>query len=250
MEIQGAGGVRLRGWMFRGGGARRGTVIYLHGSADNRTSGLHVAERYAARGFDVLLYDSRAHGESDGDSCTYGYYEKDDLRRAMDDVQVRPIVVIGVSLGGAVALQAAAVDQRISTVVAVSTFSDLRTVATERAPSFASKENIEQAFRLAETTAHFRVDDVSPVAIAKDIPVPVLLIHGQNDRETPPAHSQRVFAALRGPKRLIVVPGGATTTHCAQTCGTPSTHGSIASFLRAEADRHGRAKSWASRSTQ
>jgi dipeptidyl aminopeptidase/acylaminoacyl peptidase len=51
------------------------------------------------------------------------------------------------------------------------------------------------------------VDDVSPVAIAKDIPVPVLLIHGQNDRETPPTHSQRVFAALRGPKRLMLVPG-------------------------------------------
>jgi uncharacterized protein len=193
--------------MFRAAGARRGTVIYLHGSADNRASGLYVAERYTARGFDVLLYDSRAHGESDGDSCTYGYYEKDDLRRAIDGVQLKPVVVIGVSLGGAVALQAAAVDPRIATVVAVATFSDLRTVATERAPSFASNRNIEDAFRLAETTAHFRVDAVSPVAIAKDISVPVLLIHGQDDRETPPAHSQRVFAALRGPKRLILVPG-------------------------------------------
>ena len=105
------------------------------------------------------------------------------------------------------ALQTAAIDSRIATVVAVSTFSDLRTVARERAPSFASNANIEQAFRLAETMAHFRVDDVSPVAIAKDISIPVLLIHGQNDRETPPAHSQRVFAALRGPKRLILVPG-------------------------------------------
>jgi pimeloyl-ACP methyl ester carboxylesterase len=207
VEIQGAEGVRLRGWMFRGAGVRRGTLIYLHGSADNRTSGLYVAERYTARGFDVLLYDSRAHGESDGDSCTYGYYEEDDLRRAIDGVQLKPVVVIGVSLGGAVALQAAAVDPRIATVVAVATFSDLRTVATERAPSFASSRNIEDAFRLAETTAHFRVDAVSPVAIAKDISVPVLLIHGQDDRETPPAHSQRVFAALRGPKRLILVPG-------------------------------------------
>lgn len=193
--------------MFRGAGVSRGTVIYLHGSADNRTSGLYVAERYTARGFDVLLYDSRAHGESDGDSCTYGYYEKDDLRRAIDGVQKKPVVVIGVSLGGAVALQAAALDPRIATVVAVATFSDLRTVATERAPGFASEKNIDQALRLAESMAHFRVDDVSPVAIAKNIPVPVLLIHGENDHETLPAHSQRVFAALRGPKRLILVPG-------------------------------------------
>jgi pimeloyl-ACP methyl ester carboxylesterase len=89
----------------------------------------------------------------------------------------------------------------------VSTFSDLRTVATERAPRIASAEEIEAAFRLAETTAHFRVGDVSPVASAREITMPVLLVHGEDDRDTPPAHSRRVFAALQGPKRLMMVPG-------------------------------------------
>ena len=158
-------------------------------------------------GFDVIVYDSRAHGESEGDACTYGYYEKQDLRRVIDTASLEPVVVIGVSLGAAVALQAAAIDARIATVVAISTFSDLRTVAMERAPSFASKEEIEAAFRLAESTAHFRVADVSPAASAPAIGVPVLLVHGQADRETRPAHSQRVFAALGGPKRLLLVPG-------------------------------------------
>ena len=200
-------GVTVRGWRFRSSGPRRGTVIYLHGSADNRTSGLFAAEHYTPRGYDVVVYDSRAHGESDGEACTYGYYEKEDLRRVIDAVAPGPVALIGVSLGGAVALQAAAIDPRITTVVAISTFSDLRTVATERAPSFASSDEIEAAFRLAERTASFRVDEVSPVAAAARIAVPVLLVHGQDDRETPAAHSQRVFAALRGPKRLILVPG-------------------------------------------
>ncbi len=206
LEIE-SGGVKLRGWRFPHAGPARGTVIYLHGSADNRTSGLFVAEHFTRRGYDVVVYDSRAHGESEGEACTYGYHEKQDLRRVIDSVESGPVAVLGVSLGGAVALQAAAIDARIRCVVAVSTFSDLRTVATERAPRIASPEEIEAAFRLAEATAHFKVDDVSPVASARQIGVPVLLVHGEADRETPPAHSQRVFAALPGPKRLLLVPG-------------------------------------------
>jgi pimeloyl-ACP methyl ester carboxylesterase len=200
-------GLRLKGWLFRGAGVRRGTVIYLHGSADNRTSGISVAERFLGRGFDALAYDSRAHGESEGGACTYGYHEKRDLSRAIDHLPSQPVIAIGVSLGGAVALQAAADDRRIAAVVAVATFSDLRTVAIERAPFVASRGNVESAFRLAEHEARFRVDEASPLAAAPRITAPVFLIHGQGDLETPPAHSQRVFQTLTGPKRLLLVPG-------------------------------------------
>jgi dipeptidyl aminopeptidase/acylaminoacyl peptidase len=48
---------------------------------------------------------------------------------------------------------------------------------------------------------------VSALAAAAKITVPVFLIHGDADVETPPNHSRRVFAALRGPKRLLLVPG-------------------------------------------
>jgi uncharacterized protein len=201
-----SGGLKLKGWLFQGSGVRRGTVVYLHGSADNRASGVYIAERFLQRGFNALAYDSRAHGESEGSACTYGYYEKQDLQKAIDLLDARPVVVLGVSLGGAVALQAAAEDPRIAVVVAVASFSDLRTVAIERAPLIASRANIDAAFRLAEQQAHFGVDEASPLSAAPRIRVPVLLIHGQDDRETPPTHSQRLFAALGSEKRLLLVP--------------------------------------------
>jgi pimeloyl-ACP methyl ester carboxylesterase len=207
VELEGAG-VRLKGWRFRGEGpVRRGTVIYLHGIGDNRGSSLGIADRYVPAGFDVLAYDSRAHGESEGDACTYGVYEKLDLLRVISGVEARPIILIGVSLGAAVALQTAAQTKEVAAVISVSTFSDLRAVANDRAPFFASKHNIEDAFRIAEREARFRVDDASPVAAAPHIAVPVLVIHGTLDRETPPVHSRRVYDSLRGPKRLILVPG-------------------------------------------
>jgi alpha-beta hydrolase superfamily lysophospholipase len=200
-----ADGLTLKGWWFRGPGQRRGTVIYLHGSADNRASGVHIAERYLERGFDALIYDSRAHGESEGNACTYGYYEKKDLSRAIDLLQARPIVVLGVSLGGAVALESAAEDSRIAAIIAVASFSDLRTVVRERAPFVASNADIEAALRLAEDQAHFKVDEASPLWAAGRIRAPVLLVHGEADAETPPAHSQRIFDALHCEKRLLLV---------------------------------------------
>jgi hypothetical protein len=205
VEIAGEG-VVLKGWLFRATGERRGTIVYLHGVADNRASVVGVAQRYVPRGYDVLAYDSRAHGDSSGEACTYGYYEKRDLMKALNFLQAPPVAIIGVSLGAAVAIQTAALDARVASIVSISTFSDLRTVASERAPFFASAANIRDALALAETQGHFVVDEVSPLKAAAHLSIPVLLIHGAEDHETAPAHSERVYKALAGPKRLVLLP--------------------------------------------
>ena len=205
-EFAGAG-VTLKGWRCHAAAPVRGTIVYLHGIADNRSSATGVIQRFVARGFNVIAYDSRAHGDSQGDACTYGFFEKQDLHRVIDTAGPGPVILIGTSLGAAVALQEAADDRRVSAVVAAETFSDLRTVATERAPRFFTAGVIDRAFDVAGAEGHFRVDEVQPQQSAQRITAPVLIIHGAADIETPPAHSQRVYDALRGPKRLILVPG-------------------------------------------
>jgi alpha-beta hydrolase superfamily lysophospholipase len=200
-------GVTLRAWTCPAKGARRGSVVYLHGIADNRGSAAGVLTRFRDRGFDAVAYDSRAHGDSGGSACTYGFYEKRDLHRAIDTLAPGPVVLIGTSLGAAVALQEAADDTRVIAVVAAEPFSDLRTVATERAPFLFGRSAVDKAFQIAEQQAQFKVDEVSPVRAAERIAVPVLLIHGAADVDTPPSHSQRIFEALKGPKRLLLLPG-------------------------------------------
>jgi pimeloyl-ACP methyl ester carboxylesterase len=68
-------------------------------------------------------------------------------------------------------------------------------------------ERLEQAIVRAEARARFRVDDVSPRRSASTLRVPVLLIHGGEDHETPPDHSERIYRELRGARRLLIVPG-------------------------------------------
>ena len=205
-NFQGAG-VRLHGWFCSGSAPRRGSIVILHGVADTRRSVAGLVQRFIVRGLDVVAYDSRAHGESDGEFCTYGFYEKQDLRGVLDMLRPGPTVLLGTSLGAAVALQAAAGDARVTGVVAAEVFSDLRTIARDRTPAFVPDWIVRKAFRVAERRAAFRADEVSPVQAARAIRVPVLLIHGDNDRDTGPDHSQRVLAALSGPKRLVLVDG-------------------------------------------
>ena len=181
-------GVTLRGWHCTATGKRRGTVVYLHGIADNRGSSAGSVDRFTRKGFDVVAYDSRRHGDSGGEVCTYGFLEKRDLRRVVAGLPPGPVVLMGTSLGAAVALQEAAADPRITSVIAAEAFSDLRTVATERAPWFLPPPVVRKAFQVAEQRGGFLVDAVSPMEAARAIRVPVLLIHGADDRETPPAH--------------------------------------------------------------
>ena len=201
--------VTLAGWRCRSArGAARATVIYLHGIADNRDSAVGAIQRFTSSGYDVIAYDSRAHGGSEGDRCTYGFYEKDDLRAVITQIEAAEVIVIGQSLGAAVALQAAAIDSRIRAVVAASTFSDLRTIATERATSvFFPGFAIPWALDRAGQDGRFSVNEASPLRAAASIRAPVFLIHGAEDGDTSPAHSRRVFDALISRKHLKIVPG-------------------------------------------
>jgi uncharacterized protein len=198
-------GVVLRGWRFPAKGPRRGTVIFLHGVADNRQGVIGIADRFTPLGFDVVGYDSRAHGESDGDVCTYGYFERRDLARVLDRV-ASPVALIGHSLGAAVALQAAPNEPRVFAIVAAETFADLRSIVRDRARRLLLPHVMQRAFEVAEERGAFRIDHVSPLRAAAHVAQPVLVVHGAADVETRPDHSRRVYAVLPGPKRLLIVP--------------------------------------------
>lgn len=116
-------GILHQGWIGAAKTAqRRGTVIFLHGIMDNRGSSGKILNHFQQMGFDAVALDLRAHGESGGDVCTFGVLEKRDLSRVIDSLSPGPVVLMGTSLGAAIALQTAAVDNRISAVVAAESF--------------------------------------------------------------------------------------------------------------------------------
>ena len=199
-------GVALQGWFFPAA-APRGTVIFLHGRNQDRSEGVRVAERLVPLGWDVLVYDSRAHGESGGDYSTFGFWERRDLSRAIDFLGADHVVVMGVSMGGAVAIQGAADDPRIAEVISISAYASMRRVVRERLPRLVARFVLSSAFRAAEQLGAMKVDGADTASAARRVTVPTLLLHGEEDGFVPPAHAGEIHAALAGPKELVLVPG-------------------------------------------
>src|SRR5207244_12893906 len=105
-------------------GAR--AVSLLQGCPGHKAGMLPIAAGLAPR-FTVLLLDQRYFGRSEGRLTTLGFRERRDLGRAVDFLAARgfgPVGVFGFSLGGAVALLAAAEDPRIRAAAAYAPFAD------------------------------------------------------------------------------------------------------------------------------
>jgi pimeloyl-ACP methyl ester carboxylesterase len=213
-RFEGEGGISLHGWVFerkpewvgQKPHAPRGWLVYLHGWSSNRFQASWVAKHFCPLGWNVLAYDSRAHGKSGGDHCTYGFYEKHDLRRALDAHGIDEALVFGTSLGASVALQAAPSEPRVRGIIAHAPFVDLRSAIADRSGPV-PKKWIQAGITHAQREARFDVDAVSPLVAAASIRVPVLLVHGSDDPWTPPWHSERILDALAGPKERYLVDG-------------------------------------------
>jgi uncharacterized protein len=203
VTITAAGGVKLAGWLAARPGAP--ALVLLHGYPAEKADLLPLAAALAPR-FTVLLLDQRYFGASGGRATTIGFRERADLRRTIDFLAARgfrEVGVFGLSLGGAVALLAAAEDSRIRAVAAYAPFADLRSLAHElygwlwvlKYPFVALLRGWSLVFFGHDITA------VSPEQAAATITVPVLLVASRADEQIPFAHAERLGRALAGNPR-------------------------------------------------
>lgn len=206
-------GARLAVWRIPGRVPAK-TVLVLHGVRDQRSSMLGVARGFQDAGYEVLLVDLRGHGCSSGRYLTYGVRDSGDLVAVLDALASRASVgVYGPSYGGAAALQLAARERRVHSVVTVSTFSSLRAVVPDYAHRYMGPIAtivpawfLARVYRDAEARAHFRIDEADTARIAQRSHARILLLHGDADEHIPVAHARRLHRALPA-SELVVLRG-------------------------------------------
>ncbi|SDD98953.1 alpha/beta hydrolase [Sporomusa acidovorans] len=213
-------GYRLEGTYLPNPKPTNNTVIFVHGIAGTRLVGLWYVPMYWKAGYNVLVYDSRASGDSGGSSVTWGFYERYDLDQWVDWVeQHNPGGIIGVhgmSMGAATALLHAEMNEathRVRFYIADSAYADLETLLIQQIDATVRLHNpawvkllLWYASLAANWQAGFRFQDVSPVHAVQTVTTPVLYLHGGADALVPPAMCEQLYAATKGDKEKRIFP--------------------------------------------
>lgn len=122
-------GLELRGWYVPS--RNRAAVVLAHGLSQTRVDMLPEARVLKEAGYGVLLFDLRAHGESQGETSTWGDKERLDVQAALEFVRAQPEVdpervgALGFSIGSAAVAEVAAKDPEVRAVVLLSPFNTL-----------------------------------------------------------------------------------------------------------------------------
>ena len=207
-------GIPLRGW-WSPGDSSKPVIIFVHGLNRSRLEMLERAADASRRGYGVLLFDLRNHGDSGRAHTTIGIFETRDVCAASIYVKSkagdRDQILWGVSMGASSAILAAKQCPGFAAIISDSSFLSFRdTVAHHlglifRLPSFPIANLIVAitGYRMG-----FDPDDGDVEAAVRSMKTPVLFIAGGRDRRMPPALAEKMLKeSPSAVKDILLIPG-------------------------------------------
>lgn len=182
-----------------------GTLVVSHGLGGCKEKRSVFAEVFPE--FNIFLFDFRAHHQSGGDYISFGYHEAKDViaaaewaRKATNDQKTNsgkqlPLMIAGVSMGGAAALRAAENnDELCEALIIDSTFSDFVAIAESKFSRFAYPF-VSVVKNMANFLSRSNLDDVKPIKSVKKITQPILFMHSKEDTLIPYSETLKLKAA-------------------------------------------------------
>lgn len=210
-------GFNLNGIYIEGDKNLNRTIIFVHGITVGIPWSLKYIDMFIKRGWNVLMYDQRRHGYSEGKYSTYGFYEKNDLDLWVNWVRNRSgndclIGLHGESMGAATVLQYVQINKYAKFIIADCAYSNLN----ELLKYHLKKQFYLPPFPLLYLTdfrvrrkAKFKFKDVSPIDSIRNVEIPIMFIHGKEDKFVPTYMSEEMYKVKRGIKKLYIAEGAA-----------------------------------------
>jgi pimeloyl-ACP methyl ester carboxylesterase len=197
---------KLYGWQIKGS-PDKPVLILVHGWGRNVGKMLPYIKNLHPKGYGLLVFDSRNHGHSDADDHSSMLKFAEDILASVDYLQkheniTNGIGVIGLSIGGAASVYAAAHDNRIKAVVTVGAFADpveiMRREMTRRhIPYFPF---VWMLFKVIQWKTGKRFSEIAPVNNIARARARFLIIHGDKDEVVPPEQAYKLINAA-GPQK-------------------------------------------------
>ncbi len=206
-------GIKISAHHYRADSLKSKVIIICPGFLMYKESKPFVilSERLANT-FDIITIDFRGHGSSTG-LFTFSAREYLDLRAAVDyaTIHYKFIGVMGFSLGGAAAINEAATNERIDSVMAVSAPTEFERIENR----FIDKNVLIRMLRKFEwrmmkmRPGNILLDKPKPIEkVGKISPRPIIFVHGTSDAIIDVQHSKDLFEKAKEPKRLIIIKEG------------------------------------------
>lgn len=216
VEFKTSNDFTVKGWFVDNEESSR-AVILAPGKGGNKWDVLKEApvKHLYDNDFDVLLFDPRSTGESEGDRYGFGYFESQDIANAVkflkEQKEVTRVGVWGGSAGASAAIIAGLESTGIDAIVADSPYANLKIAASNYGRE--EEDKVMQVFfpfymGVARFSLNFDVyGKTNLVERVHDLEVPLFLIHGLEDRALGPVNSQLIYENAGGPKRMWLVEG-------------------------------------------
>lgn len=193
------------------------SVILCHGFKSSGEVDFCTAfKKYMESGFNVLIIDQRAHGNSDGQYSSMGIMESYDIVAWCKWLEMcfgtgSEIVVHGVDMGAFAAVAAGAnpeMPQNVKCIIADSIYPLIHKVVSDKVKknlSFLSKPAVVIMNAFFRNHIGFDMRDFSLFAIAKDVKIPVLFIHSENDATTPLGTAEFIMKKIPAKTDLVSI---------------------------------------------
>jgi alpha-beta hydrolase superfamily lysophospholipase len=201
-----ADGLPLGGWLVPHGRAR-GNVLFCHGHGRNRGHVAGLLHTFHDLGLSVLAFDFRGHGESPGHTATFGDREVQDvvgaaayLRRRFPG---RPLVIVGVSYGAAVALQSLPRLPGVAGVWSEGSFARMDHLVANQfrlTPAGLRGGLVSLYEALGWLDCGLRGQALNPVESLSGVQVPIYFCHARDDQLIPFAEARALYEHYQGPK--------------------------------------------------
>ena len=188
-------------------------VLISHGYSDNRFGALKYAKMYLDLGFHVIVYDLRGHGENEKTFCTYSIREGKDLDVLIRDSRTRypDVSVFGIhgeSLGAAASVSCLQYGPQVDFAVSDCAFSEILSVMKGVMRAAGHSEKLVEAASIFDKIWYgYMPDEMRPIDALKENKIPMLFLHGEQDKLVVPEHSEKLSRETQGYRELYLIPG-------------------------------------------